>query len=85
MKSDSPADVAPRSLSSAKALLTRRRLLAGAGGVLGSSAVGTAAYAGGVEAQSLKVTRYTPQPAAWPKDHRLSVTSLPTSTPADLT
>jgi predicted MPP superfamily phosphohydrolase len=76
MKSDSPADVAPRSLSSAKALLTRRRLLAGAGGVLGSSAVGTAAYAGGVEAQSLKVTRYTPQPAAWPKDHRLSVTII---------
>ncbi len=76
MKSDLPADVAPRSLSSAKALLTRRRLLAGAGGVLGSSAVGTAAYAGGVEAQSLKVTRYTPQPAAWPKDHRLSVTII---------
>jgi uncharacterized protein len=76
MKSDSRADVAPRSLSPAKALLTRRRLLAGAGGVLGSSAVGTAAYAGGVEAQSLKVTRYTPQPAAWPKDHRLSVTII---------
>ena len=76
MKPDMPADAAERSHSSTKALVTRRRLLAGAGGVLGSSAVGTAAYAGGVEAQSLKVTRYAPQPAAWPKGHRLSITVI---------
>ena len=76
MKPDMPADAAERSHSSTRALVTRRRLLAGAGGVLGSSAVGTAAYAGGVEAQSLKVTRYAPQPAAWPKGQRLSITVI---------
>lgn len=76
MKPDMPADAAERSHSSTRALVTRRRLLAGAGGVLGSSAVGTAAYAGGVEAQSLKVTYYAPQPAAWPKGQRLSITVI---------
>jgi predicted MPP superfamily phosphohydrolase len=38
--------------------------------------VGTAAYAGGVEARSLAVTRYAPQPPAWPSGHRLSITVI---------
>jgi uncharacterized protein len=76
MKPDMPADAARRSHSAVKALLTRRRLLAGAGGLFGSSALVTAAYAGGVEAQSLKVTRYAPAPAAWPSRQRLSITVI---------
>jgi predicted MPP superfamily phosphohydrolase len=75
MKPDIPA-VPARSRSPMKAFLTRRRLLAGAGGLLGSSALGTAAYAGGIEAQSLTVTRYTPEPAAWPGGQRLSITVI---------
>jgi hypothetical protein len=76
MKPDIPADAVKRSRSLAKAPVTRRRLLAAAGGLLGSSLVGTAAYAGGVEAQSLTVTRYAPQPPAWPKRHRLSISVI---------
>ena len=76
MKPDMPVGVVQRSHSSTRSLLTRRRLLAGTGGLLGSSVLGTAAYAGGVEAQSLKVTRYAPQPPAWPSHHRLSVTVI---------
>jgi uncharacterized protein len=76
MKADTPADVAHRSVPPAKARVTRRRLLAGAGGLLGSSAVATAAYAGGVEAQSLTVTRYAPKPTGWPVAQRLSITVI---------
>src|ERR1700683_5249859 len=76
MKPDMPAGIAKRSRSLAKAPVTRRRLLAAGGGLLGSSLVGTAAYAGGVEAQSLSVTRYAPQPPAWPKRHRLSISVI---------
>jgi len=76
MKPDMPVGVVQRSHSSTRSLLTRRRLLAGTGGLLGSSVLGTAAYAGGVEAQSLKVTRYAPQPPAWPSHYRLSVTVI---------
>jgi uncharacterized protein len=76
MKPDMPVGAAERSNSSAKARVTRRRLLAAGGGLLGSSLVGTAAYAGGVEAQSLTVTRYAPHPPAWPSGHRLSITVI---------
>jgi hypothetical protein len=76
MKPDLPAGIAQRSSSSAKGRVTRRRLLAAGGGLLGSSLVGTAAYAGGVEAQSLTVTRYAPQPPAWPSGHRTSITVI---------
>jgi uncharacterized protein len=62
--------------SSAKTRVTRRRLLAAGGGLLGSSLAGTAAYAGGVEAQSLVVTRYAPRPPAWPSGHRMSITVI---------
>jgi uncharacterized protein len=76
MKPEKQADTAPRVISSAKARLTRRRLLAGTGGLLGSSVVGTAAYAGGIEAQSLIVTRYAPKPSAWPDSRKLSITVI---------
>jgi predicted MPP superfamily phosphohydrolase len=76
MKPDMPAGAMQRSSSSAKPRVTRRRLLAAGGGLLGSSLAGTAAYAGGVEAQSLIVTRYAPRPPAWPSGHRLSITVI---------
>jgi len=76
MKPDASVDVAQRSISAVKAHVTRRRLLAGVSGVLGSSAVGTAAYAGGVEPQSLIVTRYAPKPPGWPVAQRLSITVI---------
>ena len=75
MKPDMPAGAAQRPNSSAKTRVTRRRLLAAGGGLLGSSLAGTA-YAGGVEAQSLIVTRYAPQPPAWLSGHRLSITVI---------
>jgi predicted MPP superfamily phosphohydrolase len=76
MKPDILVGAAQRPNSSPKTRLTRRRLLAASGGVVGSSLVGTAAYAGGVEARSLAVTRYAPQPPAWPSGHRLSITVI---------
>ena len=76
MKPDMPVGAAEPFNSSAKTRVTRRRVLAAGGGLLGSSLVGTAAYAGGVEAQSLTVTRYAPHPPAWPSGHRLSITVI---------
>ena len=76
MKPDILVGAAQRPNSSPKTRVTRRRLLAASGGVVGSSLVGTAAYAGGVEARSLAVTRYAPQPPAWPSGHRLSITVI---------
>jgi predicted MPP superfamily phosphohydrolase len=76
MKPDILVGAAQQPNSSAKTRVTRRRLLAASGGVVGSSLVGTAAYAGGVEARSLAVTRYAPQPPAWPSGHRLSITVI---------
>jgi predicted MPP superfamily phosphohydrolase len=76
MKPDILVGAAQRPNSSPKTRVTRRRLLAASGGVAGSSLVGTAAYAGGVEARSLAVTRYAPQPPAWPSGHRLSITVI---------
>jgi uncharacterized protein len=76
MRPDMPGDVARGSMSSAKMRITRRGLLAGAGGLLGSSVVGTAAYAGGIEARGLAVTRYAPKPPAWPASQRLSITVI---------
>jgi predicted MPP superfamily phosphohydrolase len=76
MKPDLPAGAVQRPNSSAKTRVTRRRLLAAGGGLLGSSLAGTAAYAGGVEAQSLVVTRYAPRPPAWPSGHRMSITVI---------
>src|SRR5579863_3037957 len=61
---------------SAPAPVTRRRLLAVAAGVLGASAGATALYAAAVEPQGLAVTRYTPAPAAWPQDRKLSITVI---------
>ena len=76
MRPDMPGDVARGSMSSDKMRVTRRGFLAGVGGLLGSSALGTAAYAGGIEARGLAVTRYAPKPPAWPASQRLSITVI---------
>lgn len=76
MKPDMPGDVARGSMSSGKMRVTRRGFLAGAGGLLGWSVLGTAAYAGGIEARGLAVTRYAPKPPAWPVSQRLSITVI---------
>jgi uncharacterized protein len=53
-------------------LVTRRRLLCGAGG-LALAGLAPAAYGGGVEAQSLLVTRYKPALPNWPAGLRLTI------------
>ena len=49
-----------------KVRVTRRSLLAGAAGLVGLSAAGTAGYAAAIEPQSLVVTPYTLTPTGWP-------------------
>ena len=46
--------------------VTRRSLLAGAAGLIGLSAAGTAGYAAAIEPQTLVVTPYTLKPRGWP-------------------
>src|SRR5271163_4871228 len=57
----------------AKVRVTRRRVLAGAAGLVGLSAAATAGYATGIEPQGLVVTRYVPNPSGWPARRKLSV------------
>lgn len=59
-----------------RAGVTRRRVLAGAAGLLGLSAATTAVYAGAIEPQGLIVTRYAPTPPGWPAGRKLSVTVI---------
>jgi uncharacterized protein len=59
-----------------KVRVTRRSLLAGAAGLIGASAVGTAGYAAAIEPQSLVVTPYTLKPPGWPAGRKLSITVI---------
>ncbi len=56
--------------------VTRRRVLAGATGLVGLSAAATGGYAAVIEPQSLVVTRYALNPPRWPADRKLSVTVI---------
>ncbi len=56
--------------------LTRRRVLAGAAGLIGLTAATTGVYAGGIEPQSLVVTRYALNPPGWPAGRKLSITVI---------
>ena len=56
--------------------MTRRRVLAGAAGLIGLSAAATAVYAGAIEPQGLVVTRYAPKPPGWPADRKLTITVI---------
>jgi predicted MPP superfamily phosphohydrolase len=59
-----------------KAAITRRGLVLGGLGLVGLSGGGTAAYAAGIEAQSLVVTNYRPVPPTWPAAKRLTITVI---------
>ncbi|MEA2951007.1 MAG: uncharacterized protein QOJ96_527 [Alphaproteobacteria bacterium] len=56
--------------------VTRRGLVFGGLGLVAATGGGTAAYAAGVEAQSLVVTSYRPAPSGWPAGKRLSITVI---------
>ncbi len=61
---------------SAQARLSRRRVLAGAAGLVGVSLAATAGYAAAIEPKGLGVTRYALNPPAWPAGRKLSVTVI---------
>lgn len=75
MKADLPPATARRPAPGAKPHVTRRRVLAGAAGLLGLSA-GTAVYAAAIEPDSLVVTRYAPALPGWPTGRKLSITVI---------
>jgi uncharacterized protein len=50
--------------------------LAGAAGLIGLSAAGTAGYAAAIEPHSLVVTPYTLRPNGWPAGRRLTITVI---------
>jgi predicted MPP superfamily phosphohydrolase len=56
--------------------VSRRRVLAGAAGLVGLSAAATGAYATILEPQSLVVTRYKLNPRGWPNDRKLTLTVI---------
>jgi uncharacterized protein len=62
--------------SALQAGVSRRRILTGAVGLVGVSALATGGYAAGIEARSLAVTRYAPNPPRWPADLKLSITVI---------
>jgi predicted MPP superfamily phosphohydrolase len=57
-------------------LVTRRRLVTGAVGLVGLSAIATAAYAGVIEPLGLIVTPYKLTPPGWPAHHKLTMTVI---------
>jgi predicted MPP superfamily phosphohydrolase len=59
-----------------KVRVTRRSLLAGAAGLIGLSAAGTAGYAAAIEPHSLVVTPYTLTPPGWPIGRKLTITVI---------
>src|SRR6185312_16273405 len=59
-----------------KVRVTRHSLLAGAAGLIGLSAAGTAGYAAAIEPQTLVVTPYTLKPPGWPAGRKLSITVI---------
>jgi predicted MPP superfamily phosphohydrolase len=68
MSSTGPTNPPPR--------VSRRRVLAGAAGLVGLSSAATAVYAGAIEPQGLVVTRYAPTPANWPAGRKLTITVI---------
>ena len=76
MTAITPKDIRERSAFAAPKRLTRRRVLAGAAGLIGLSAAATGVYAGGIEPQSLVVTHYALNPPGWPVGRKLSITVI---------
>jgi predicted MPP superfamily phosphohydrolase len=65
-----------RDSSSGGARPTRRRVLAGAAGLVALSGTSTAVYAGAVEPQQVVVTRYALTPPGWQAGRKLSITVI---------
>jgi hypothetical protein len=59
-----------------KLLLTRRRIITGAAGLIGLSATSTVVYAGAIEPEGLVVTRYALNPSGWPAGRKLAMTVI---------
>ena len=77
MKPVRPADlVDPAAPAARRTVVTRRSVLLGSVGLIGAAAPATAAYAAGIEAQSLRVTTYRARPASWPAGYKLSITVI---------
>jgi predicted MPP superfamily phosphohydrolase len=76
MKLPAPEEFTPLPLPRPKAVVTRRHVLLGGLGVAGLTGGGTAAYAVGVEAQSLVVTGYRLTPPMWPAGKRVTITVI---------
>ncbi len=76
MDAATPKIVDPSPISTATASITRRRVLGGAAGLMSFSALATGFYAGGIEPQSLIVTRYALNPPRWPVGRKLTITVI---------
>src|ERR1700688_979013 len=76
MDATTPKFIGQNSAPAAPARMTRRHVLAATVGVIGASAAATGVYAAAVEPHDLVVTRYAPNPKAWPAGRRLSITVI---------
>jgi uncharacterized protein len=79
MKPAAPNIIAQDSVTLKQPSLTRRRVLAGAAGVIGlagGGAAATAVYAADFEPQDLVITRYAPALPSWPAGRRLTITVI---------
>jgi predicted MPP superfamily phosphohydrolase len=76
MKLPAPEEFVAVPSVSPKAGVSRRGLMFGALGLVGVTGGGTAAYAAGIEAQSLVVTNYRLKPSGWPAGKRLTITVI---------
>lgn len=56
-------------------MITRRRLLAGAGGI-GVAGLAAATYAVGIEPNMVNIARYAPRPKNWPSELRLRIAAI---------
>jgi uncharacterized protein len=76
MTTDAGSEPGQDSALTARADVTRRRLLIAGAGLAGLAASTTAVYAGAVEPEGLLVTRYAPAPRAWPAGQKLTITVI---------
>jgi uncharacterized protein len=78
MKMAAPESIERGSAPVAVPHVTRRRLIAGAAGLLGLSGAvaATGVYAGAIEPQGLVVTRYVPPLSRWPTGRKLTITVI---------
>jgi predicted MPP superfamily phosphohydrolase len=78
MKMTAPERIEQNSAPVAEPRVTRRRVVAGAAGLIGLSGAvaATGVYAGAIEPQGLIVTRYSPALSLWPAGRKLTITVI---------